>query len=798
MKFSEQWLREWVNPDVDSQQLMDQLTMAGLEVDGSEPVASGFAGVVVGEIIEAEAHPEADKLSVCQVAGHPDGDMQVVCGAPNARVGIKVPFALIGANLPGKDKEGNPVVLEIKQASLRGVESSGMLCGAEELGMESEQDGLLELPAELEVGTDLRQAMNLDDSSIEVDLTPNRGDCFSIRGIARDIGVVNRQLVTEPDIPSVTPASDKTFSVKIENTERCPRYAGRVISGVDVTRPSPLWLQEKLRRSGIRSIDAVVDITNYVMLELGQPMHAFDLDKLDGGIVVREASGKEKIALLNDEEVEPATGTLLIADASSPLALAGIMGGKDSAVSENTKNLFLEAAHFEPVAMAGKARELGLHTDSSLRFERGVDPELPSIAIERATALLMEITGGEPGPLELQDHLESRNREVTLTRSRLDSYLGVELEETEVSEMLQLLGMSCSFSGEQWVVSVPSWRFDVAIEVDLVEEIARIYGYNRLPVTSVTADIELAEKPETSLPRDQISLCLCDLGYQEAITYSFVDPDSQQALGLSDGQIEVMNPISTDMGVMRTSLLPGLLHAAKYNLNRQQDKVSFFELGLVFSSLNDEMSQKPVLGMLATGPRWPENWAGSSQPVDFYDIKSDLEAVMSLSCSPDQLLFEAGDVNGLHPGQTALINLDGSQIGFMGALHPQQQGNLGFDHPVIYVQMDVGAITTTQVPVFEPLSKFPEIRRDIAVLIDKDLPVSAVRDKVLMAAGGYLQELKVFDVYSGEGIDPQRKSVGLGLTFQAKSRTLTDSEITDLVGGVVEALEQQFQAELRN
>ena len=797
MKFSEQWLREWVNPAVNTDELVEQLTMAGLEVDGVESVAGDFSGVVVGEITAIEQHPDADKLRVCQVAG---GEQlaQVVCGAANARLGLKIPFATVGALLP-PGPDGKP--FKIKKAKLRGVESFGMLCAEEELGMADKSDGLMELPADAPVGTDIREYLGLDDNIIEVDLTPNRADCFSIRGIARDVGVLNKEAVTDVKVDAVTASIDDTFPVEIQAADDCPRYVGRVIRGVDVSAPTPLWMQEKLRRSGIRSIDAIVDITNYVLLELGQPMHAFDLNLLEGGIVVRQAEQGEKIELLDGQEVELNAGSLLIADHNKPVALAGIMGGASTAVNEQTKDIFLESAFFAPVNIAGRARGYGLHTDSSLRFERGVDYELQAMAAERATQLILDIAGGQAGPVEevAKEAQLPKATAVELRDARIERVLGLKMSREEVSDILQRLGMNVTETDAGWQVDSPSWRFDVEIEADLLEELARVYGYNNMPVEPIAAEITLKPKSDSKLPLASIRRHLLSRGYQEAITYSFVEPKAQQLVCPNDQVVELLNPISADMSVMRTSLWPGLLGAVAHNLNRQHSRVRLFETGLSYIPGEEGLPvQDMMLAGAISGRRHPESWLEEGEAVDFYDIKGDLDSVLGLGNRANEFSYSKGEHSALHPGQSAVISKNGEFVGYVGAIHPELQKKLGLSQPVYLFEVKLSAITTGNLPDFTELSKFPEVRRDLAILIDRDEEAAAVLDAVQEAAGEDLRNLRLFDIYEGKGIDPKRKSLALGLTFQHSSRTLNEDEVNVTVDRVVNVLETRFGATLRN
>ncbi|WP_308367044.1 MULTISPECIES: phenylalanine--tRNA ligase subunit beta [unclassified Microbulbifer] len=799
MKFSNSWLREWVNPQLTAQELADQITMAGLEVDGVEKVAGEFSGVVVGEILACEQHPDADKLRVCKVAGHPDGEVQVVCGAPNARAGIKIPFALVGAVLPGDFK--------IKKAKLRGVESFGMLCAQTELQLGEDSDGIWELPDDAPTGKALREYLQLDDETIDVDLTPNRSDCLGIAGIAREVGVLNRCKVAGPEIAPVAAQIDDSLPVSLHAGDACPRYVGRVIRNIDINAQTPLWMQERLRRSGLRSIDPVVDVTNYVLLELGQPMHAFDLQKLSGGIKVRLAEQGEELALLDGQEVKLQAGTLLIADEQKPLAMAGVMGGKDSAVTESTRDIFLESAFFNPLAIAGKARSYGLHTDSSHRFERGVDYRLQEKAVERATQLLLEIVGGEPGPVHLRElsELMPAERHITLRRARVEQGLGVALADDEIVDILTRLGLEkIDQSAEGWTFLIPSFRFDIAIEADLLEELARVYGYNRIPSESFTAALDIVPQPEREISREVLEQTLLARGYNEAITFSFIDRESAALFDPQAEPVALQNPISADLAVMRTSLVPGLCKALQYNLNRQQSRVRLFESGLRFVPGGDdvtELRQELMLAGLVYGGRFAENWTGGKDAVDFYDIKADVEALLAHYVAGEgaegEFRFVAGQHPALHPGQCAKVLRSDVEIGVLGALHPQLQKKLDLPKSAFVFELSLEALGQARLPAFRPLSKFPEVRRDLALLIDADVPAASLVETAVEAAGETLTDLKIFDVYQGKGIDFNRKSVAMGLTFQHSSRTLNDDEINAAVDAVVRQLEQKYNASLR-
>ena len=791
MKFSESWLRSAVNPSISTEELVAQVTMAGLEVDAVESAAPEMSGVVVGEILSVEQHPDADKLRVCQVAGGGE-TAQVVCGAPNARAGIKVPFATVGAKLPGDFK--------IKKAKLRGVESFGMLCAQTELQLGDDDDGLWELPAAASVGSDLIEYLELNDNIIEVDLTPNRGDCLSIRGLAREVGGLNKTAVLEQACAPVTASINDSISITLEAPEACARYVGRVVRNLDLRQPTPQWMQEKLRRSGVRSLGPAVDVTNYVLLELGQPMHAFDLSKIDGGIVVRMGRD-EKVKLLDDSDVVIDTQTLVIADQSKALAMAGIMGGDESAVGDDTTDILFESAWFNPLAIAGKARNYGKHTDSSHRFERGVDSELQVAAIERATALMLEICGGETGPVVIQESAEHLPAPATikLRDAHLAQQLGVVIGSAEIDDILARLGLtfvSRDDEGSTWVA--PSWRFDIAIEQDLVEEVARIYGYNNLPTSTPTMALELQAKPERQQDLSIFRQQLVASGYQEAVTYSFVDPELQKLVDPETDGIALQNPISADMSVMRTSLWSGLLSTAIYNLNRQQNRVRIFEAGQCFvPGENGELTQNMALAGLICGSRTPAGWTASKDKVDFFDIKGDLESVLALTGLAEQFSFSAAEHPALHPGQSAMLSRNGEQVGWIGQLHPKLQAQLDVSTPVYLFQVDVAKVSESRLPKFSEVSKFPAVRRDLAFLVDSQIASADLMSEARNAAGEHLIDLMLFDVYQSKDIDNKGKSLALGLTFQHASRTLTDEEINTAIDRVVKKLDNKFKAELR-
>ncbi len=791
MKFSEQWLRGWVSPQVSRDELVARLSMAGLEVDSVTPAAGAFSGVVVGEVLSTEQHPDADKLRVCQVSNGSE-TFQVVCGAPNVRPGLKIPFAMIGAQLPGDFK--------IKKAKLRGVESNGMLCSQSELQVGEGNDGLMELPADTPVGQDFRVWLELDDVSIEVDLTPNRGDCLSLAGLAREVGALYAAPVTVPPVAAVAVAHDDVRPVEVLAADACPRYLGRVIRNVDLSRPTPLWMVERLRRSDIRSIDAAVDITNYVMIELGQPLHAFDLAQINGGIRVRMAEEGEKLVLLDGQDVSLRADTLVIADHQRALAIAGVMGGEHSGVSADTRDIFLESAFFDQIAVAGKARSYGLHTDASHRYERGVDWQLARKAMERATGLLLDITGGEAGPVievASEQHLPSI-APIVLRAERIEQVLGLKMEAAQVERLLSGLGLGVTAEAAgQWRVEVPSHRFDISLEVDLIEELARLYGYNRLPVRYPQARLAPQAKAEARSDLPELRRLLVARGYQEAITYSFIDPRQFELFSPGVEPLLLANPISNDMAAMRASLWPGLVKSLQHNLNRQQDRVRLFESGLRFVGQLDGLKQEPMLAGVVCGSRLPEGWAQGRDVVDFFDVKADVEALLGFAGAGEAFTFVPGSHPALHPGQTARIERDGKEVGYLGAIHPELSKTLGLDRPVFVFELLLAEVAQGKMPKFQELSRFPEVRRDLALLADVGVAATAVLEVIRENAGEWLTELRLFDVYQGKGIDPHRKSLAVGLTWQHPSRTLNDDEVNAATHTILTSLEERLNATLR-
>ncbi|WP_330959434.1 phenylalanine--tRNA ligase subunit beta [Photobacterium sp. 53610] len=794
MKFSESWLREWVNPANNSEELAHQITMAGLEVDGIEAVAGTFNGVKVGQVVECGQHPDADKLRVTKVDVGEEELLDIVCGAPNCRQGLKVAVATVGAVLPGDFK--------IKKAKLRGQPSHGMLCSFSELGIDVDSDGIMELPESALIGTDFREFLSLNDVIIDVDLTPNRADCLSIAGLAREVGVLNRAAVTEPAFEVVAPAIDDKISIEVKAPEACPRYQGRIIRNVNVKAESPLWMTEKLRRCGVRSIDPIVDITNYVMLELGQPMHAFDLNQIDGGIVVRMAEQGEKLTLLDGTEAELNSDTLVIADQSKALAMAGIFGGEHSGVSAETKDVLLECAFFAPDAIRGRARSYGLHTDSSHRFERGVDAALQTKAMERATALMVEICGGDVAPIVEAESEQSlpQQSSIILRRSKLDSLLGHFVSDEDVVEILSRLGCIVEPTDTGWRAVAPSWRFDLAIEEDLVEEVGRIYGYNNIPVQSPVAALSMNLHQEANLPLKRVRDLLVDRGYQEAITYSFVEPEQQKLIVPEIDAIILPHPISAEMSAMRLSLWPGLLNTVAFNQNRQQPRVRLFESGMRFipdENAENGIRQETMLAGVIAGARSEEHWDIATNTVDFFDLKGDLEAILELTANAD-FTFKAAKHPALHPGQSAAIIVDGQEVGFIGTVHPELERKFDLNGRTIVFEIEWTAIASRAIPQAQPVSKFPANRRDIAVVVAEDVAAGEVLAACQAHGGELLTDVNLFDVYRGKGVEEGKKSLAIALYLQSAERTLEEADIQGAVEAIVAVLGEQFGASLRD
>ena len=791
MKFSENWLRELVDVQADRAQLAHALTMAGLEVEELTPLGEQLDGVVVAEIVAAEKHPEADRLQVCKVDAGQAEPLQIVCGAPNARVGIRVPLAMVGANLPGG--------IRIKAAKLRGVESFGMLCSAKELGIDADASGLLELPSDAPVGQSLATYLGLPDASIELKLTPNRPDCLGLVGLAHDVAALFGSHVKVGEQESAAIVSEARRGIRLEAGKDAPRYLGRVVEGIDPTARTPLWLAERLRRAGLRPISAVVDVTNYVMLELGQPMHAFDNERLEGDIVVRHARAGETLKLLDGSEAKPGEDFVLIADDKKPLAVAGVMGGFDSRVTDATRNIFLEAAHFAPSAIMGRARKLGLHTDASHRFERGVDPELPRRALERATGLLLSIAGGRAGPVLVAENLADlpQPSTVTLRRARLKRVLGVDVADAEVARIFIALGMQVETLADGWRVSAPSSRFDIEREEDLIEEVARIFGYDNIPTATPAGALALSAEPEARIGELALREQLAAHGYFEAVDLSFVSTELLAQWGLAGQGVPLANPLSADLAVMRPSLLPGLVEALCHNRARQQERVRLFEVARVFAAGNPPV-ETPSLAIVACGNARAEQWGEPSRPLDFFDLKGDLDALLSWGGEPHRWTVHAdGLPSWLHPGRGARLARSGKTAGWFGALHPQLAKALDLGPDVHVLELELEPLLARRLPKAQPVARFPSVRRDIAVEVPETETWSHVEQAVRDSLGEVLVELRLFDRYSGKGVEVGRKSLAMGLILQDASRTLVDEEADRCVRQAIAALEQTCNAKLR-
>lgn len=795
MKLPLSWLREWVDIPWDAAELSHRLTMLGLEVESIAPVAPPFGNVVVAQIASIAPHPQADRLRVCQVDAGDGQLLQIVCGAANARAGLRTALAKIGAQLPAG--------LTIKPARLRGVESQGMLCSATELGLPGEGEGILELPTDAPVGKDLRQLLNLDDLILEIGVTPNRGDAMSVLGIARELAAASGQSLHAPKVPTVTASGTRRFAVQLETGSGVGRFASRVISDVDNDRATPTWLRQRLLRSGLRPISPIVDVTNYVLLELGQPMHAYDLDRLQGSLQVRRARADESLRLLDGREIQLQSDVLGIADEAGLVGMAGIMGGERTAISATTRNVFLEVAWFAPAAIAGRARRHGLLTDASQRFERGVDPALQEQALQRATALMLQIAGGEAGAADLQQlpaELPQR-MPVSLRLSRLQRLLGAMPDAQQVRTSLQALGMqvSGSGSGETLSATPPSWRFDIGIEADLIEEVARLWGLDRIPELAATARRHVAAASEQQVPETSFLQLLAARGFQEVITFGFVDPKLQQQLLGDAPAIALKNPIASDLAVMRASLWPGLIGVAQQNLRRQQDRLRLFEVASRFVPVEGGVirEQKMIAGLVC-GLRQPEQWGVVSQPVDFHDLKADVEALLAIGGPSLAHRFEAvSNHPALHPGRSATVLRDGRAIGQLGELHPRHVQALDFTYAPLLFELDYTAVAASAAAAYRPFSQFPQIRRDISFTVDESEPFSRILEHVSVAASTQLKELRIFDVYQGKGVEIGRKSIALGLILQDLSRTLVDEDADRIVAAVVAELRSALNAKLR-
>jgi phenylalanyl-tRNA synthetase beta chain len=791
MKFSENWLRELVEIKADRAELTHALTMAGLEVEELTVLGEGLAGVVVAEIVAAEKHPEADRLQVCKVNAGQGELLQIVCGAPNARVGIKVPLATVGASLTGG--------MSIKAAKLRGVESFGMLCSAKELGVDADASGLLELPLDAPVGQSLADYLGLPDASIELKLTPNRPDCLGLVGLAHDVAALFGSAVKVPVQAAAPVTTQAQRGIRLQAGKDAPRYLGRIVECIDPAARTPLWLTERLRRAGLRPISAVVDITNYVMLELGQPLHAFDNDTLQGDIVVRHAGAGETLKLLDGSEARLDEGFVLIADDHKALAVAGVMGGFDSRVTDATRNIFLESAHFAPAAIMGRARKLGMHTDASHRFERGVDPELPRRALERATELLLSIAGGNAGPVLVAEHLVDlpKPAAVKLRRARLRRVLGVDVAETEMARTFPALGMQVETHADGWQITAPSSRFDIEREEDLIEEVARIFGYDNIPTLTPTGALTLTIEPEARINELALREQLAARGYYEAVNLSFVAAELLTRWGFTERLVPLANPLSADLAVMRPSLLPGLIEALRHNRARQQERVRLFEVARVFERGNPPI-ETPSLAIVASGNAHAEQWGEPARALDFHDIKGDFDALIAWGGEPQRWSVHSDGLPAwLHPGRAARVARDGETVGYLGALHPQLAKALDLGADVHVLELALEPLLARRLPNAQAVPRFPMVRRDIAVDLPDEVSWSQVEQTVRNSLGERLKELQLFDRYSGKGVEVGRKSLAMGLILQDASRTLTDEDADRCVREAIAALEQTCKAKLR-
>jgi phenylalanyl-tRNA synthetase beta chain len=795
MKVTYRWLTEFVPVSAPPHELAAQLTMAGLEVESLTPVAPPFSGVVVGEVLEAKRHPDAEKLSLCQVTTDGKNRLQIVCGAKNVRAGLKVAVAMVGAKLPSD--------VLIQRATLRGQESNGMLCSARELGLGENHDGIMELEPSLPLNQDVRDALDLDDWVLDVNATPNRGDCMSVFGIARDYSAARERRYLSYQVEPIAQSDAAVFPVSLESPA-CPVFASRIVRGVKPNAVSPEWLRERLRRVGINSISAVVDVTNYVMTELGQPLHAYDMAKLTRGISVRAAKPQERIVLLDDKEYELDPEFLVIADASGAIGLAGIMGGRRTAISDSTTEVLLESAHFAPEAIAGRARRLGLFTDAAQRFERGVDPTLAPIAIERATALLMACAGGVPGPVQVTRGAGSQVDEswVPLRRDRVTRLLGAPVPDAELRAVLGAISPEVKISAEGWRARKPPHRFDIRIEADLIEEVARLRGFDSIAEIHAVAPQIAGPATEARVSNDRLLTAMADRGYREIISYAFVDPLLQQQLFPDTPSLKLANPISADLSEMRVSLWPGLINACRENLRRQQTRVRLFEIGNKFNFVKDspdqELQEVETLAGIATGTRWPQQWGSASEPVDFFDVKADVLDVLMLTGDVSHVRFETDSLSILRPGRAARIYRGHNAIGWIGEIHPQVVKALNLPTTAFLFELEVKSAFYANPLQYNKISKFPSVRRDLAIVVDESVPLAVLRENVTVSASGLLSELRVFDVYRGPSIETGRKSVALGLILQDSSRTLTDVDADAVVTAVATRLRDVLSATIRD
>ncbi len=787
MKFSEQWLRTLCNPAIDSKALCDKLTMGGLEVEEARPAAPPFTGVVVGRIATIAPHPDAERLRVCSVDIGATAPLQIVCGAPNAAAGMLAPCAMEGAVLPGN--------FAIKRAKVRGVESHGMLCSAKELGIDEDASGLLALDPALKPGTPLRDALALDDTVITLKITPNRADCLSVAGIAREVSALTGAPLTLPVVAATPITFDGVRAVRVDAPMGCPRFVARLIDGIDANAATPAWMKQRLERSGLRSISAVVDVTNYVMLEMGQPLHAYDDRLLDGAVVVRFAREGETLTLLNGQVLTLEADLLLVADEKKPLGLAGIMGGEHSGIADDTTRVYLEGAFWNPAVIQGKMRRLGFHSDAGYRFERGVDFNGCAAAVERATQLILEICGGRAGSLTdatSPDDLPER-KAVRVHGARIARILGITIPAVETARAFTLLGLPHLRSGDDFVVTPPSRRFDLAIEEDFIEEAARIHGYDNIPAAPSAHVQHMLPDPERERSRHQIMHELAHLGWQEIITFGFVSALDETALDPAAQPVRVQNPIAAHLDVMRTTLLPGLIATLRTNVNRKAPRARLFEVGRTFQRDGAGFAQPVRLGGLAYGPALPEQWGLPNRDVDVYDVKGDLEVL----AAPARLTTRAAPHPALHPGRSARILLDGVDAGWMGELHPRLVAHFDLPKPPVVFELEVAPLQALGMPAGQAVSRQPVARRDLALLVDDALPVQDLLAALRAASPAHVTAVDLFDVYRGRGLTEGRKSLAILVLMQDTSRTLTDADIDATAAQLLAVAHDQFGATLR-
>jgi len=789
MRFSERWLRTLVDPPIDTAALCERLTMAGLEVEDAVPAAPPFSGVVVGRIDKVEPHPNADRLRICAVDAGSGALLQIVCGAPNAGVGMKVPCALIGAKLPGG--------LAVRKAAMRGVDSNGMLCSAKELGIADDASGLLALPEDAPIGASVRDTLSLDDTLIALKLTPNRSDCLSMLGIAREVAAITGAPLLPPAISAVPAVVANRRRVVVEDSGACPRFASRTIEGIDSGAPTPGWMKERIERSGIRSISAVVDITNYVMLELGQPMHAYDARLLDGAIVVRFARAGEKLTLLNEQTLALEPDMLLVADEKKPLGLAGIMGGVHSGISDATTTVFLEAAYWNPAIIQGKSRRLGFASDAGYRFERGVDFDGCARAVERATQLILDVCGGRAGPLGDECGEFPRRDPVRVRPPRVARLLGIALSADAIGALFDRLRLTYTREGDDFLVSPPTFRFDLAIEEDFVEEIARLYGYAAIPAAPSAHIQSMLPDAEAALSVNGLKRKLVARGWQEAITFSFVNSVWEAALfpdrDAKSAAIAVLNPIASHLDVMRTTMAGGLIEVLRTNLARRQDRVRVFEAGRCFQRAGPGYDQPLRLGGLAYGDAEPEQWGMAKRAADLFDIKSDLEALLA----PRSLATVPGAHPALHPGRAATVLLDGRSIGWLGELHPRLVKHFDLPRAPILFELELAPLTSRPLPAARPISKLPVVRRDLAIVVDDGVAAGDLLATLEAAKPPGVEALRLFDVYRGPGLLQGKKSLAILVLMQDTERTLTDADIDATVAELLRVATDRFGATLR-